>query len=254
MYLRVLLLLLIGGLLLAACDGQPEPTPPAEIDLAPGASRHVDFQSEDGLELNATAYGRGRTAVIISQMRNEQRSNWSATAESLARAGYLVFTYDYRGWGVQVQPGGGGRRNTANGVFDSKSLPQDLRGLLTYIRQETFAEQVVLMGAAIGATVSAKVAAQEPVAGLILLSPPLTTYELALTDAELQALAMPKLILGSENEPVRDSLRHIFTVAPDPKEQHLYPGDAYGNAIFAAHRADATRRILAFLRRHAPPD
>jgi pimeloyl-ACP methyl ester carboxylesterase len=251
--LRVFLLLLIG-LLLAACDGQPEPEQPVEIEPGPGTSRHVDFHSVDGLELNATAYGRGSTAVIISQMRNEQRSNWSATAESLAKAGYLVFTYDYRGWGVQSQPGGGGRRNTANGVFDSKRLPQDLRGLINYIREETFAERVVLMGAAIGATVSAKVAAEEPVAGLVLISPPITTYELTVTDDELQALAMPKLFIGSADGPVRDSLQHILQVAPEPKEQHVYPGDAYGNDIFAAHRADLTGRILSFLRKHAPPD
>src|SRR5262245_60901106 len=94
-------------LLLAAC-GAPSTAPPAVSSAtAPAllptlatptlaARRTVNFAASDGTQLTGTLYGAGATAVVLSNMGDNDPAPWDAFAPQLADRGYMVLTYKYR--------------------------------------------------------------------------------------------------------------------------------------------------------------
>ena len=244
MKLHRLLLLLLPLLVLAGCDQAPEPVNPEQPLVSdPNAAHTVVFETSDGLSLAGTFYGSGPTAIVISHMYNEARSNWSVTARALAEQGYTVFIYTYRGLGGNAPE---------RGKFEAKKLPIDLRSAIAFVREQLHAERVVLIGATLGGTVTAKVAGVENPNAVILLSPAAASQGLEVSDDEVKQITAPKLFIAAEEDPYREATQRMAAIAPDPKEQQLYPGSDFGNNLFTKHRADLTQRILDFLKEHAP--
>ena len=93
---RPIAIVLLSAIALAACG---EPPPP---DLS--GSRAVTFESRDGVTLEGRLFGDGSTGVVLSHMRPADQRSWFAFANRLADEGYLVLTYDFRGY----CPGGEG--------------------------------------------------------------------------------------------------------------------------------------------------
>ena len=134
--LGVVALFAIG---LAACGG------PAAPDLS--GSRAVTFESRDGVVLEGRLFGDGSTAVVLSHMRPDDQRSWFAFANRLADQGYLVLTYDFRGY----CPGGDG--GCSQGDLQVSAIWQDVLGAMDFVRSEG-ATSVALVGASMGGTAS----------------------------------------------------------------------------------------------------
>ncbi len=239
---RVTALILFGLLILAAC-GTPPVTPPAEVsaDVTPPATlaaegaRAVSFVTEDGVTLGGTLYGSGPTAVIFSHMFPTDQTSWAAMARELAGQGYLVLTYDFRGYG------------TSQGKREISKLDRDLRAAVAFVRTQG-AAKLVLVGASMGGTATAKVAAADKPAAVVIISTPTSFQGLTVSDDEVKAITAPKLFIGSEGDGATRTTLHMFDVAPEPKEKHVYPGSGHGTFIFdSEYGADLRQRLIQFI-------
>ena len=213
----------------------------------PTGLRAVMFKAGDGTELHGTLYGDGDTAIVLSNMGDNDPAPWEDFAPQLAARGYSVLTYAYR------------YPKNASG-FDNLRAQQtldDLRAAIAFVRAEG-TQHLALVGASLGGMVTAKAAADAKPSVVVVLAAPvdLPAFDFRVEPAELQALDMPKLIVGSEHDsivPFADT-RRMYDLMPDPKELQSYPGTAHGTQLFSGPSAhDLGRRLIEFVTAHAPP-
>ena len=253
---------------LAACAGGPPPTalpapsPTTAPTLAtpapfaptllpqptatPGAAgtRAVTLTTSDGAELQGTLYGSGPITVVLSNMGDNDPAPWQAFAPQLAARGYTVLTYSYR-----FAKNAGGFDNTR-----AQQTLEDLRAAIAFA-QRAQPQQLVLVGASLGGMMTAKAAgAAQPSAVVILAAPAeLPAFDVRVEPAELQALTMPKLVIGSQQDgvvPFADTQR-LYALAPEPKELHSYPGSAHGVQLLdGAEAGDLADRLIEFIAAH----
>jgi pimeloyl-ACP methyl ester carboxylesterase len=152
----------------AATSPAGEPTVPAidEIcDVAPGTLarlpvRTLSFTTRDGVELYGAIVGRGRSGVVLANDVPHPFCELVPPALSLARRGYRVIIFDYRGHGESSDGDAAGR------------LDLDVLAAVTELRRSGV-DHAVLMGSYGGAAAAilAAVEADPPVDGLIGISP-----------------------------------------------------------------------------------
>ena len=270
------LIALITGLLLAAC-GTPSVAPPLTAvtpapTTAPAATaistpmsptaiatsaptalgavptaHAITFRAADDVTLMGTIYGGGTTAIVLSNMGDNDSSAWEAFAPELARRGYTVLTYKFR------YPTNSSSFNSgmANHTLD------DLRVAIAFVRGHG-AQKLVLVGASLGGMATAKAAAVEQPAAIVIIASPmdLSEFDFRVEQSELNAITAPKLFIGSEDDktvPLAETQRR-FDLSPDPKELQTYAGTAHGVHIFETdHGDDLRQRLIAFITSSAPP-
>jgi alpha/beta superfamily hydrolase len=104
-------------------------------------------------------YGQGPRAVIFSNMNGDIQASWDPIVPEIASRDVMVLTYNQRG-----VRGSQGQRS-----FEG-SVP-DLRAAVAFAREQG-ATELILIGASLGGMATAKVAATEQVAGVVILSSP----------------------------------------------------------------------------------
>jgi pimeloyl-ACP methyl ester carboxylesterase len=240
---RPIAIVLLGAIALAACG---EPPPP---DLS--GSRPVTFESRDGVMLEGRLFGQGSTAVVLSHMRPADQRSWFAFANRLADQGYLVLTYDFRGY----CPGGEG--GCSQGELQISAIWQDVLGAMDLVRSQG-ATTVALVGASMGGTASLVAAAQEgvEVAAVVTLSAPGSIEGLDADAAVLQHVSANKLfIAGVGDAAAAASAEQLYEVAPPPKGPlEIVPADDHGTDLLTGSRGEAVQRIIeTYLAQFAPP-
>jgi uncharacterized protein len=208
--------------------------------------RHVSFAAPDattlgGILWSATPPRRpSGPAVVLSNEYAAGQAGWGALPEHLRRQGYTVLTYDWRGLGAS-----GGR-------FDPTKAGDDLRAAVAYLRQAR-PTRLVLVGASLGAMVTATQAAWLHPVAIGLLSPARSFAGVTVSDQVMRRLGMPKLLVTSEQDKAAEQASGIFRAAAPPKQLLDYPGDAHGTQILhGPHRADVLAQLDAWLGRYAP--
>lgn len=240
---RPIAIVLLGAMALAACG---EPPPP---DLS--GSRPVTFESRDGVRLEGRLFGHGSTAVVLSHMRPADQRSWFAFANRLADQGYLVLTYDFRGY----CPGGEG--GCSQGELQISAIWQDVLGAMDLVRSQG-ATTVALVGASMGGTASLVAAAQGgvDVAAVVTLSAPGSVEGLEADAALLQHVSANKLfIAGVGDAAAAASAEQLYGIAPPPKGPlEIVPADDHGTDLLTGPRGEAVQRIIeTYLAQFAPP-
>jgi pimeloyl-ACP methyl ester carboxylesterase len=227
---------------LAACGGRAAP------DLS--GSRAVTFGSRDGVMLDGRLFGEGSTAVVLSHMRTADQRSWFTFANRLADQGYLVLTYDFRGY----CPGGEG--GCSQGDLQVSAIWQDVLGAVDFVRSEG-ATSVALVGASMGGTASLVAAGQEgtDVAVVITLSAPASIEGLNADAALLQRVDANKLfIAGVGDASAAASAEQLYEIAPPPKRPEILPADDHGTDLLTGSRGEEVQRIIeTYLAQFAPP-
>ncbi|MDW7710483.1 MAG: alpha/beta fold hydrolase [Deferrisomatales bacterium] len=140
----------------------PMGTPPAAAQVLPGAG-DVGIATRDGLTLGAwfvpARGGAPKAAVLVCNGNAGNRSHRASLAEALARRGYAVLLFDYRGFG-----GNGGTPSEAG-------LLEDVRAARARLEELAGGAPLVLFGESLGSAVALAEAVERPPAALVLRSP-----------------------------------------------------------------------------------
>lgn len=238
---RPIAVLLLVAVALVACG---EPPPP---DLS--GSRPVTFESSDGVTLEGRLFGDGSTGVVLSHMQPADQRSWFAFANRLADEGYLVLTYDFRGY----CPGGQG--GCSQGDLQVSAIWQDVLGAMDFVRSQG-AATIALVGASMGGTASLVAAGQEgsDVAVVVTLSAPTSIEGLDADAALLQRVDANKLfIAGVGDAAAAASAEQLYEIAPPPKRPEIVPADDHGTDLLTGSRGEAVQRIIeTYLEQFAP--
>jgi pimeloyl-ACP methyl ester carboxylesterase len=201
------------------------------------------FKAKDDVTLSGKIVGTGTTALIFSAMDGDSKEEWTDVAPLLAARGYLTLAYDYRGVGQ------------SQGRYVREQLDRDLRAAVT-LAHEKGATKIVLIGSSLGGLVTLKVAATAHPAAIVALSAPKSFGGLSVTPEELRAIPGAKFLAAAERDgDYASSAQGMYSAVSEPKELHIYPGNAHGTNLFDASTdtRDFVADLLAVLAANAPP-
>jgi alpha/beta superfamily hydrolase len=230
--------------LLSACgDGTAATTPTATRSATatpePGT---FYFTTDDNVTLSGKIVGTGTTAIVFSSMDADSKVDWQDLAPLLASRGYMTFSYDYRGLGA------------SQGHYNRSEIDHDLNAAIQAAQQHG-ATKYILMGASLGGLVTLKVAATAHPLAVVALSAPTGFGGLEVTNDELRAIAAPKFLAVAEKDGgFIASMKTVYEVTPEPKELHVYQGNAHGSLLLEAPgvKDQSLPQLYAFLDHYAP--
>lgn len=179
----------------------------------------VTFKTEDGVVINGNIFGSGNKWVILSHMFPTEQTSWFDFAEYLAENGYIVLTYDFRGYGK------------SSGSKDISQIYKDLEAAVNFTGQYDI-KKIFLIGASMGGTASIIVASKEKVDGLISISAPIEFKGLSAV-GEIEKVQCPKLVIASKGDvSAAQSADILFEEFSEPKSIKILDGSAHGTFIF----------------------
>ena len=179
----------------------------------------VTFKTEDSIVINGNIFGSGGKWGILSHMFPTEQTSWFDFAEYLTENGYIVLTYDFRGYGK------------TGGSKDISQIYKDLEAAVDFIKQYDI-KKIFLVGASMGGTASIIVASKEKVDGLVSISAPTEFKGLSAVD-EIEKVQCPKLVIASKGDvPVAESANILFEEFSEPKSIKIFDGSAHGTFIF----------------------
>lgn len=205
----------------------------AQLPLDPRnkGSKVVSFDSIDGIKLSGRSYGSGPHGVVLAPSGNVQYTQfeWLSAAAKLAKAGYLVLTFDVRGVCYTPDPNVG----CSEGDIDWANAWQDVAGAVAFMKDQG-AKKVVVMGGDLGATEAIYAASKGmKVDGIISVSGLNDSEGYEIDKAVLQAAGGPTLfIAGKDDTDAADAYEAWLAEAPAPKDGLLLDTDTRGTFLF----------------------
>ena len=212
------------------------------------------FRAADGTRLDGATFGKGRATVLFATEYPADLCRWLGFAPAIARDGFRVFLFDFRGLGLSGSP----KRASARNAYLS-----DLAGAAIEARRRGNG-RLLLLGASLGGTVvltGAPRLVPQPAAVISL------SGEASLTGrfpgsgldalAAVRRLRAPLLIVGSRADslaPETDLLRLKRAAGSREKRTLVFPGTLHGWDVLygGPYRRRASAAIISFLRRHEP--
>lgn len=239
----LVLLLMIAGV---ACDD--DQALPAGADAAPDESRPLSFTTEDGITLGGHLFGDGDTGIILAHMYPTDQTSWYATAEKLAEVGYLVLTFDFRGYGE------------SEGSKDIPSIAKDVAAAVEAVRTaetDHMASEVILVGASMGGTaclISAETFqafSSFRLAGVVTLSAPVEFKGLSAAEA-VPVLQVPLLFIAAEDDVGAEGAQELQRLSGGHGRMQIFPGGDHGTDLLKGEAAEQVWDLLVdFLNENA---
>jgi alpha/beta superfamily hydrolase len=202
-----------------------------------GASQAVTFNTEDGVALSGHLYGGGTKGVILCHMYPADQTSWYPIAERLAEHGYLVLTFDFRGYGE------------SGGDKEIEKIDQDVAAAFFHIRNAG-ATDVVLVGASMGGTAGLIAASNlmtissVRLAGVVTLSAPVEFEGLSATGAVPTLVGLPLLFIAAEGDAGADGARELQELAGDQGDLEILPGSEHGTDLLEGSQAETVWSLL----------
>lgn len=231
------------GLLLSGCGGQAASTSSsgAPPTVATSSGRTVHFTTEDGIDLGGHVFGSGRDGVILCHMYPADQSSWYLTAQELAAQGYLVLTFDFRGYGQ------------SGGQKEIDKIDRDVTAAITEIRTEG-ATAVVLAGASMGGTAAliagdrAQALSSIRLAGIATLSAPVEFEGLSAADA-VPHILVPLLFIAATGDVGAAGARQLEQLSFGKGELQILPGSDHGtNLLSGSQGAKVYQLLVGFIK------
>jgi len=209
--------------------------------------KDVDLKAADGTDLKASYFSPGKSgpAILLLHQCNMDRHAWDGLAEELAKAGFHVLTFDFRGFGES-----GGRTTDAaeRRTAQREKWPGDVDAAYAYLMSQKGVEKsrVAAGGASCGVTQASDLATRHhEIEALMLLSGS------ASPEAKTYLADNPKIaVFGAASEGDTNAAKGIQEAvgsSKDPKSTlKIYPGTEHGVPMFAKH-ADLEPAIVSWL-------
>ena len=208
------------------------------LAIPAGPPESVRFTSQDGVKLKGYLFGRGDKGVVLAHMYPTDQKSWRPFAEELADKGYRALTFDFRGYGESA------------GQKEISLIDRDLLAAVLFLKGRGL-KKVYLIGASMGGMAAIKVAAREPVAGVVTLGSPLSFQGLD-AGADVAKVKAPKLFIASERDPYNgQSAKTFYQRASGIKETLVFPSEAHGTFLFdTPHAAALKSALLKFIEKN----
>ena len=206
---------------------------------------HVSFATEDGGFIYADLYGKGDRGVVLAHGGRFTKESWQPQAQSLAKAGFRVLAFDFRGFGKSHGPG--------DSDMFTAPIQLDVLAAVRYLRNSG-AKMVAVMGGSFGGTAAADASIESQtgeINRLILLA--------AEGNGPAEQIKAPLLIIVARDDANDEGLRlprirAWFDKAPQPKELIVLDGSAHAQFLFQTDQADRVmKEVLRFLAGTEPP-
>jgi pimeloyl-ACP methyl ester carboxylesterase len=204
------------------------------------AHEHVSFPTQDGGVVYADLYGEGERGVVLAHGGQFNKESWEPQARVLAKAGYRVLAFDFRGYGQSRGPGSSDPMNAP--------LHLDVLAAVRYLRK-TGSKSVSVVGASMGGSAAADASIESnpgEIDRVVLLA--------AWADGPPEKLKCRKLFIVARDDTRGDGLvrlvkiREQYQRAPEPKELLILDGSAHAQHIFSTDQGERLmREILRFL-------
>jgi alpha-beta hydrolase superfamily lysophospholipase len=235
-------------LILCGCIVTAQTQPPS----APSANKrgleveHVSFSTEDGGLIYADLYGKGDRGLVLAHGGRFTKESWQPQAHTLAKAGFRVLAFDFRGFGKSHAPG--------DSDMFTAPMRLDVLAAVRYLRNNG-AKTIGVIGGSFGGTAAADASIESrpgEINQLILLA--------AQGNGPAERIKAPLLIIVAKDDANDDGLRlpHIrkwFDKAPEPKKLIVLDGSAHAQFLFQTNQADRVmKEVLSFLSATNSPD
>ena len=217
----------------------PAPSPALPHDKAAVNVEHVSFAADDGALIYADLYGASDRGVVLAHGGRFTKESWQPQAQSLARAGFRVLAFDFRGFGKSHGPG--------DSDMYTAPVQLDVLAAVRYLRNQG-AKTVAVMGGSFGGAAAADASiASKPgeIDRLILLA--------AEGNGPPERIKAPLLIIVARDD-ANDAglrlprIRAWFDKVPQPKELVVLDGSAHAQFLFQTDQADRVmKEVLRFL-------
>jgi pimeloyl-ACP methyl ester carboxylesterase len=220
------------------------PAPYFRADKPQQKMEHVSFRTEDGGLIYADLYGRGHRGVVLAHGGRFTKENWQKQAQYLARAGFHILAFDFRGFGQSHGPG-------ESDLFTAP-MRLDVLAAVRYLRKKG-AKTVAIVGGSFGggAAADASIASQPgEINGLVLLA--------ADWNGPAERIKAPLLVIVARDDGNDEGLRlprirAWFDKAPQPKKLLVLDGSAHAKFLFQTDQADRVmKEVLRFLSSVSP--
>jgi pimeloyl-ACP methyl ester carboxylesterase len=208
---------------------------------------HVSFPTEDNGVIYADLYGEGDRGVVLAHGGRFTKESWQPQAQSLAKAGFRVLAFDFRGFGKSHGPG--------DSDMYTAPVALDVLASVRYLR-ENGVKTVSVMGGSFGGSAAADASIRSQpgeIDRLILLA--------AKGNGPAERIKSPLLIIVARDDADEEGLRlprirDWFDKAPQPKELIVLDGSAHAQFLFQADPANRVmKEVLRFLAgRELPPE
>jgi len=190
----------------------------------------VVFSAKDGVRVTGSLYlpdARPAPAVLLLHMMSRSRADWDATGQKLAEAGIAALAIDFRR--------GGAPATDARGGEDLLDLVLDAEAARAYLnaRPEIARGRIGILGASVGGSVAALVAANEAsVRSLALLSPSLDYRNLRIETAIRKYGGRPALLVASSEDPYAlRSARAMVSMGDGTRDLRVLSGAGHGTLM-----------------------
>jgi pimeloyl-ACP methyl ester carboxylesterase len=222
-------LLLTAVVLAASLAAAPAPATTTHSSVR---GNELWYRTPDGVQLVGHRFG-GRTpgqrpTIVLAHQSSGDLCEWTPYARELARKGFFVFAFDFRGHGF------------SKGTVRFGRLPGDVAATVKIVRR-LGARRVVLVGSSMGgiASIVAAPNLRPPVNGVVSLSAPAAWNGLSGTAAAAR-LRAPALYIAAARDQTsgfdfaRDA-RALYAATPgDDKELEVVDSDLHGIALLQA--------------------
>jgi uncharacterized protein len=228
----VMVVLFLFAVFAGACGGQA----PATSGSTPAIGRAVTFTTEDGVTLGGHLFGSGDKGVVLAHMYPADQTSWFPTAQRLADEGYLVLTFDFRGYGE------------SGGEKQIDLIDRDVSAAITKIREEG-AGQAVLTGASMGGTASliagdrAQTLSSVRLAGIATLSAPVEFRGLSAADA-VPRIEVPLLFVAAENDAGAAGAKQLEQLSSGKGTLEILPGGDHGTDLLTGDQGEKVYGLL----------
>lgn len=230
-------------LILCLCNGAAQTRAPS-LSATPSDDKaelaiHVSFATEDGGLIYADLYGKGDQGAVLAHGGRFTKESWQPQAQQLARAGFHVLAFDFRGFGQSHGPG--------DSDMFTAPMQLDVLAAVRYLRKNG-AKTVAVVGGSFGGSAAADASiASQPgeINGLVLLA--------AEGNGPAERIKAPLLIIVARDDANDEGLRlprirAWFDKAPQPKKLLVLEGSAHAQFLFQTDQSDRVmREVLQFL-------
>jgi pimeloyl-ACP methyl ester carboxylesterase len=202
-------------------------------------SAEIRFLAADGTRLAGYRLGRGRTAVLLAHQVRGDACQWAGYARRLARLGYLVIAFDFRGYGDSQARGGSAAGRLAADV-----------GAAAKVARGRGARKVFAIGASMGGTavLAAGVNIRPHLTGIVSLSGPAAFSSIDALNS-VQRLTVPVLyVVGQfDSDFALDAQKLHDATASADKTIRVFPVGLHG-VDFVRSDAQARALVEGFIR------